>query len=360
MTDVGSNANPPQRKIIHCDCDCFYAAVEMRDDPSLRERPVAVGGQPQQRGVIATCNYVARRFGVHSAMATAQALKRCPGLIVLPPAMDKYRAASAQILAIYRDYTDRVEPLSLDEAFLDVTHSPNLKGSATLMAQEIRARIERSVGITASAGVAPNKFLAKIASEWHKPNGQLVIKPEQIDTFVAALPIEKLFGVGRVTAEKLKQLGAHTCADLRCWSMLELQRNFGKFGERLFELCRGIDRREVCSLREPKSISVEQTYAVDIPTVDRCKQYLPQLIEQLSARVQRANTERTANKLFLKIRFANFQQTTVECSGAPSQSALFEKLLETGFERGRQPVRLLGVGVRLSEDNATRQLPLFG
>jgi DNA polymerase-4 len=206
--------NTPTRKIIHCDCDCFYASVEMRDDPSLRGRPLAVGGRPDQRGVVATCNYEARRFGIHSAMATAQAIKLCPDLLVIPPDMEKYRIASRQIMEIYRDYTELVEPLSLDEAYLDVTESPHCKGSATLIAQEIRQRIFETVGITASAGVAPNKFVAKIASDWNKPDGLFLVRPEEVDAFVAALPVKKLYGVGKVTAAK----PAPTCAAGACRS----------------------------------------------------------------------------------------------------------------------------------------------
>jgi DNA polymerase-4 len=355
--------NAPSRKIIHCDCDCFYAAVEMRDDPSLRGRPVAVGGRADQRGVIATCNYEARDFGVRSAMATAQALQRCPDLIVLPTAMEKYRAASKQILAIYRDYTEAVEPLSLDEAYLDVSAATQHNGSATLIAQEIRARIAQTVGITASAGVAPNKFLAKIASDWNKPDGLFVIRPKEIDAFVALLPVEKLHGVGKVTAAKLKRLGAHHCADLRAWSKTDLQRHFGKFGERLFDLCRGIDRREVCATRERKSISVEETFVRDLPDLAACAHQLSDLIVSLVARVQRAQAERNINKLFIKIRFADFRQTTVECVGTEIDSALFQTLLETGFQRGQQAVRLLGAGVRLSENgdhDDISQLGLFG
>lgn len=354
----------PARKIIHCDCDCFYAAVEMRDDPSLRNLPVAVGGRTNQRGVIATCNYEARRFGVRSAMATGQAFKLCPDLVLLPPAFEKYRAASQQILAIYRDYTDLVEPLSLDEAYLDVTvsdvtHAAQCNGSATLIAREIRARIEKEVGITASAGIAPNKFVAKIASDWNKPNGQFVVTPDQVDAFVAQLPVDKLFGVGKVTAEKLKQLGAYTCADLRAWSLLDLQRHFGRFGERLYELCRGIDARAVEPERERKSISVEETYPNDVPNLAACRQQLPHLLAKLQERIQRARAERSANKLFLKIRFADFRQTTVECLGSVAQPALFAKLLETGFQRGQRPVRLLGIGVRLASEKTYDQLELF-
>lgn len=353
------SAQVAQRKIIHCDCDCFYAAVEMRDDPSLRGRPIAVGGQAHQRGVIATCNYEARRYGVHSAMATAQALKRCPDLIVLPPSFDKYRAASAQILTIYRDYTELVEPLSLDEAYLDVSQATQCKGSATLIAQEIRARIQSTVGITASAGIAPNKFLAKIASDWRKPNGQFAITPDAVTEFVATLPVEKLFGVGKVTAEKLNQLGVRTCADLRHWNALALQTQFGKFGEKLFNLCRGIDTREVCPSREAKSISVEETYALDLPDLNACRQQLPALLAKLSQRIQRAQSPARARKLFLKIRFADFQQTTVECLGEQLNPAVFEKILETGFGRRDLPVRLLGVGIRLSSERLERQLDLF-
>ncbi len=329
----------------------------MRDDPSLRDLAVAVGGRPDQRGVIATCNYPARSFGVRSAMATARALQLCPALVVLPPAMEKYRIASKQILAIYRDYTDLVEPLSLDEAYLDVTETTQCKGSATLIAQEIRERIAQTVGITASAGIAPNKFIAKIASDWHKPNGQFVVKPDQVDTFVSALPVKKLFGVGAVTAARLHQLGATTCADLRGWPLADLQHHFGKFGERLFELCRGIDQRAVCSTRERKSVSVEETYAVDIPDLAACLDKLPELLEQLQQRVKRAQAESHAHKLFVKIRFADFRQTTVECLGERITQASFQQLLKTGFQRGGQPVRLLGVGIRLGERR--NQLGLF-
>lgn len=332
----------------------------MRDNPSLREQAVAVGGRPDRRGVIAACNYEARRFGVRSAMATAQALQRCPGLIVLPPAMEKYRAASRQILAIYRDYTGIVEPLSLDEAFLDVTQASHFSGSATLIAREIRARIAQTVGITASAGIAPNKFLAKIASDWNKPNGQFVIKPQQIDAFVAALPVEKLFGVGKVTAAKLQKLGAVNCADLRNRPRADLQHHFGRFGDRLFDLCRGIDMREVCATRERKSISVEETYAIDVPDLAACLQRLPDLIDKLRERVRRAGAEHNLHKLFIKIRFADFRQTTAECVAATPDYTRFQSLLETGFERGRRPVRLLGVGVRLSGHEDITQLALFG
>jgi DNA polymerase-4 len=188
------------RKIIHIDCDCFYAAIEMRDDPRLAGRALAVGGTAQQRGVIATCNYEARAWGVRSAMPSRTALRLCPDLLILKPRMDAYREASRQIHAILRDYTELIEPLSLDEAYLDVSQSPHCGGSATRIAEEIRRRVVAEVGIRVSAGVAPNKFLAKIASEWNKPDGLFVIRPEQVEAFVAELPVARLHGVGKVTA----------------------------------------------------------------------------------------------------------------------------------------------------------------
>jgi DNA polymerase-4 len=351
--------NTPTRKIIHCDCDCFYASVEMRDDPSLRGRPLAVGGRQDQRGVVATCNYEARRFGIHSAMATAQAIKLCPDLLVIPPNMEKYRIASRQIMEIYRDYTELVEPLSLDEAYLDVTESPHCKGSATLIAQEIRRRIFETVGITASAGVAPNKFVAKIASDWNKPDGLFLVRPEEVDDFVAALPVKKLYGVGKVTAAKLNRLGAQTCADLRGWSMDKLQEHFGSFGARLYELSRGIDVREVNPVRERKSVSTEETYTPDVPDLPACLALLPGLMEHLKGRIQRAKCEKLINKLFVKLKFNDFQQTTVECVGYAPNLAIYTHLMETGWQRASRPVRLLGVGVRLSDTEQVEQLSLF-
>ncbi|HZX29353.1 MAG TPA: DNA polymerase IV [Telluria sp.] len=347
------------RKIIHCDCDCFYASVEMRDNPALRGVPLAVGGRADQRGVVATCNYEARRYGVHSAMPTAQALKLCPDLVVLPPAMEKYRIASRQIMDIYRSYTELVEPLSLDEAYLDVSASTHCKGSATLIAQEIRARIHASVGITASAGVGPNKFVAKIASDWNKPDGLFLVRPGEVDAFVAALPVKKLWGVGKVTAAKLNQLGVDTCHDLRSWTIAELERHFGSFGARLHELCRGIDHRPVSNVRERKSVSVEETYTPDVPDLPACAALLPELFVSLGARIERANAASQVHKLYVKIRFADFRHTTVECAGAAPDLAVYLRLLETGWRRGARPVRLLGLGVRLNEAAPADQLSLF-
>ncbi|MEM9621568.1 MAG: DNA polymerase IV, partial [Pseudomonadota bacterium] len=200
------------RKIIHADCDSFYASVEVRDNPALRHQPVAVGGKPEQRGVVATCNYKARESGVHSAMPMSQAVRICPNLVVVPSDMQKYKAESARIHRIFREFTDVIEPLSLDEAYLDVTDNPFAAGSATRLATEIRRRVREEIGITISAGIAPNKFLAKIASDWNKPDGQFTIAPHQVAEFVAALPVQKLFGVGSVTAKRMQDMDIHTCS----------------------------------------------------------------------------------------------------------------------------------------------------
>lgn len=345
------------RKIIHCDCDCFYAAIEMRDNPALAGQPVAVGGRPERRGVIATCNYPARAFGVHSAMSSARALRLCPNLILLPPDFPRYRAASQQILAIYREYTPLVESLSLDEAYLDVTGLPHCKGSATLMAQEIRARIRATVGITASAGIAPNKFLAKVASDWNKPDGQFVIRPQDVDAFTAALPVKKIFGVGRVTAEKLRARGVETCGDLRSWSVERLTREFGRFGERLYDLCRGIDHRPVQPDRIRKSLSVETTYDHDLPDLAACLAALPALQEEFHRRLERHRDRLPPiHQAVVKIKFADFSQTTIQCrADAPPPPEVWQRLLTAAYARHGGAVRLLGIGVQLAPPN---DLPL--
>ncbi|UTH75584.1 DNA polymerase IV [Chromobacterium sp. IIBBL 290-4] len=351
--------NAPQRKIIHVDCDCFYAAIEMRDDPSLRELPLAVGGRPETRGVIATCNYVARRFGVHSAMSSARALRLCPELVILPPDMARYRLASQQIMAIYLRYTELIEPLSLDEAYLDVTGQPHEQGSATLMAEAIRRQIRDEVGITASAGIAPNKFLAKVASDWNKPDGQFLVRPRDVDAFVAALPVEKVHGVGRVTAERLHKLGIHSCGDLRRWPAADLFRHFGRFGEQLLAMALGRDERPVSPDRSRKSISVEETYAQDLPDLQSCLAKLPELADRLQARLAR-NGNPEFKGLSVKLKFDDFSQTTVEQTGFALSMATFGQLLRTGHARGGRPVRLLGVGVKLAdEQDLPRQLRLF-
>ncbi|WP_339857301.1 DNA polymerase IV [Pseudohongiella acticola] len=360
MTTADKQAPPRQRKIIHCDCDCFYAAIEMRDDPSLRGKPLAVGGASERRGVVATCNYEARRFGIHSAMPTASALRRCPDLIVVPPRMDVYRGVSRQVQQIFTDYTDLIEPLSLDEAYLDVSDASAFQGSATLIAQDIRQRARETLGITLSAGIAPNKFLAKIASDWEKPDGQFVIRPEQIDGFVLQLPVKKLFGVGKVTAARLHAIGVQTCADLRGFSEEALTAQFGSFGARLFQLSRGIDEREVKVERQRKSLSVENTFAQDLADLPACIERLQELHAQMLKRWQPLQSRYQVGGTFVKLKFDNFVSTTAEQSAESCELELFPGLMAQAWARHQRPVRLIGVGVRLEprDERASDQLAL--
>ncbi|WP_115385477.1 DNA polymerase IV [Legionella gratiana] len=351
----------PIRKIIHIDMDCFYAAIEMRDFPDLANKPLAVGGDANRRGVIATCNYAARQFGVRSAMPTAQALKLCRQLILRPVRMDVYQKESQYIRALFAEYTDLIEPLSLDEAYLDVTHSLQCKGSATWIAQELRERIYRTRGLTASAGIAPNKSLAKIASDWHKPNGQMVIRPEEITAFMIHLPVRKLFGVGPKMEEKLNALNIKTCGDLQHYSVDYLCDEFGVIGQRLYDLARGIDERPVNPERIRKSISVEETYLKDLPDVEACFTALPKLIIRLEARLHRVGEISGIHNLFVKLKFNDFQQTTVERIHDRIDLNILYQLIQEGYSRKCKPVRLLGIGVKLKPEqmHESIQLPLF-
>lgn len=337
------------RKIIHIDMDCFYAAVEMRDRPDLRGKPIAVGGSPQGRGVIATASYEARKFGVRSAMASSHAMRLCPKLLLLPPNFTKYKAESKKVRAILERFTDRIEPLSLDEAYLDVTGLPQFDGSATRIAKEIRRLIEAETGLTASAGVAPNKFLAKVASEWNKPNGIKVIRPEEVEALMPPLKIEKINGVGRVTAERMHKMGIFTCGDLQKLSSLELTKRFGSWGAKLHDYARGIDHRPVESSWERKSLSVEETYREDLQDLKSCLTQLPELYEEWLARMNRSGLADRIRGCFVKLKFFDFQTTTHEASSATfPQVQDFEKLLAAAFERRHVPVRLIGIGVRLA------------
>ncbi|PWV72677.1 DNA polymerase IV [Halomonas sp. A11-A] len=345
------------RKILHADCDCFFAAVEMRDNPALAEVPLAIGGSPERRGVIATCNYPARAFGIHSAMPTARALRLCPQLTLLPGNFDRYREVSQQIQAIFHELTPLVEPLSLDEAFLDVSAVERFSGSATWMARWLKQECLARTGITLSVGVAPNKFLAKIASDWEKPDGLTVITPERLEAFLAALPVKKLHGVGPATEARLEAMGITTCAALRQVPLERLLETFGKFGKRLFELARGIDERPVRLERERKSISVETTFARDLPDLTSCREALAPLCERLEERLARHGHPPLAG-LMVKVRFDDFGLTTLESRGLAPSPTSYQGLLEQAWERRRRPVRLLGVGARLQPEAERRQLVL--
>ena len=355
-----------QRKIIHVDADSFYASVELRENPALAGRPLAVGGRSDRRGVIAAASYEARAFGVHSAMASARAQALCPELLILPARFDLYREVSAQMHDIFRDYTELIEPLSLDEAYLDVSDAAVHAGSATLIATDIRRRVRAELGITVSAGVAPNKFLAKVASDWDKPDGLFTLPPEQVAAFVLQLPVSKINGVGKVTAKKLGAMGVRTCGDLQALSLAILVKRFGKYGRRLHEVARGVDERRVQASRPRKSISVERTFAEDIAGLPAMAEALEDLLLELDRRFRRIDQQYRPSKRFVKIKYRDFTQTTLEeampANGEPWNAAgQYQRLLRTAWPRGAKPVRLLGAGLRLQPvaDADREQLELF-
>jgi DNA polymerase-4 len=351
-----------QRKIIHVDMDCFYAAVEMRDDPSLRDVPLAVGGSADRRGVISTCNYQAREYGIHSAMATAYAKRLCPELVVVPGRMKYYQEVSRQIRAIFRRYTDTIEPLSLDEAFLDVTNTELCKGSATLMAEEIRSAIRRELNLTASAGVAPNKFIAKICSDENKPDGQRVVAPDEVDSFCRDLPLGKIPGVGKVTVKRLADMGLNTCADVRVMGEEELVRRLGGLGALLNKRAHGIDNRELTTQWVRKSVSVEHTFADDILTQEAALEPLDNLYDELLRRLEK-HRQRPIKNQQIKLKFADFTQTTMERGSTTLDKSLYRDLLPLAWERGQgKGIRLLGLGVSFREEDKIAeesQLNLF-
>ena len=336
------------RKIIHIDMDAFYAAVEQRDHPEYRGRPVVVGGSPHSRGVVATCSYEARRYGIHSAMPAKKAYQLCPHAIFLPPRMARYREVSREILAIFRSYTDQVEPLSLDEAYLDVTENKRGITSATLLAREIKQQIYKQTGLTASAGVSYNKFLAKAASDYQKPNGLTVVTPEQAFQFIDELPIGKFFGVGKKTEALLLKRGIRNGADLRKRSLQELVQLLQKRGEILYQHVRGIDPRPVQANRKRKSLGKETTLAHDVYAVEEMLPILGRCVQHVSQRLYEQGL--VGRRVILKVRFHDFKLITRSVTlEQPVQSAeKIMKALELLLERidfSNKGVRLLGVSV---------------
>ena len=336
------------RAIIHLDMDCFYAAIEVRDRPSLRGKPVGVGGARDRRGVLTTCNYEARKFGVRSAMPTFMALQRCPKLIVLPTRFDVYRHEAAVIRGILRRFTSLIEPLSLDEAYLDVTAHPSAPQFAGL-AQAIRNTIFHKTKLTSSAGVGPNKLIAKIASEINKPNGQFEVKPEDVPQFMKDLAVRKIWGIGEKSERKLKELGVKTCGELQRLPRPKLADVFGKFGGELYDLCRGIDHRPVEPDRPHKSLSTEETFAADLATLEQCEEKLEELFQDLMADLAQKESMRDITKIFVKLKFKDFTRTTAERAGLAPTLEEFCSLLAEAFGRTGKPVRLIGVGVRFAE-----------
>ena len=357
MQDFSVHNEAKSRAIIHLDMDCFYAAIEVRDRPSLRGKPVGVGGARDRRGVLTTCNYEARKFGVRSAMPTFMALQRCPDLIVLPTRFDVYRREAAVIREMLHRFTSLVEPLSLDEAYLDVSEHP---GAPAPLAQVIRGMIFRKTKLTSSAGIGPNKLIAKIASEMNKPNGQLEVTPEQVPEFMEKLPVRKIWGIGEKTERKLEELGVKTCGELQRFSRPELVDLFGKFGIELYDLCRGIDQRPVEPDRPRKSLSTEETFAIDLTTLEQCEEKLEELFQEMMADLAQKEATRSVTKIFVKLKFNDFTRTTAERAGLTPNLPDFRGLLAEAFARTGKPVRLIGVGVRFAEDSPSdAQMPLL-
>jgi DNA polymerase IV len=335
------------RKIVHIDMDAFYASVEQRDDARLRGKPVVVAWRGN-RSVVCAASYEARRFGVRSAMPAVRAERLCPEAIFVPPDFPRYRAVSRMVREIFQEHTDLVEPLSLDEAYLDVTKNKTGLPTATRVARAIRERIRQELQLTASAGVAPNKFLAKIASDWRKPDGLFVIQPEEVDPFLLPLPVERLPGVGKVTADRLKQIGAQTVGELRGLEMATLERQFGRYGVRLYELSRGIDHSKVVPNRPTQSISAEDTFERDIPLAETGP-----VICRLAEKVWSAsrNESRIARTVVLKLKTSEFSVLTRSYT-PPLPPASCDELIQIALSlRERidlgvqQCFRLVGVGL---------------
>ncbi|MGX5202517.1 DNA polymerase IV [Aliikangiella sp. IMCC44632] len=339
------------RKIIHVDLDCFYAAVEMRDNPALANLPVAVGGQPHSRGVISTCNYEARRYGVHSAMPSAHAARLCPDLVFVKTNMAKYKQESQRVRKIMSRYSEKLEPLSLDEAYLDVTDSPHCQGSATWIAEAICAEIFETCKLTASAGVARTKFLAKVASDWNKPNGIKVVLPQDEGTFIDMLPVKKLHGVGKVMARKLEAMDVFNCRELRQIELEVLLKRFGKMGKYLYDLCRGIDLREVRCDSHRKSLSVETTFSENIESWEECENALHRLVSSLSQRLEKAGNVERIRKVYVKIKQENFQIHSAESISIGLDIKLLVALLKRLRVQYSKPIRLMGIGVRFPQES---------
>jgi len=334
-----------QRKIIHVDMDAFFASVEQRDYPEYQGKPLIVGGQPNSRGVVAACSYEARKFGIHSAMPSSRAHRLCPRAIFVKPRFDAYRAVSDQIREIFWRYASQVEPLSLDEAYLDVTYTEDYDGSATRIAQAIKADILATTHLNASAGVSYNKFLAKIASDMDKPNGLYVIKPAQGLDFVADLPIGKFHGIGPATEAKMQKLGIKLGADLRQKTLVQLVERFGKSGQYYYNIARAIDERPVRSQRVRKSLGKESTFGEDIVSIDLLTEKLNALAEHVLDKL--AEQELQARTITLKVKYANFQQVTraqsVETALDLEAVKQWIPQLLKRTEAGEKPIRLVGL-----------------
>jgi len=337
--------------------DSYFAAIEVRDHPRWKGHPLVVGGSGP-RSVVATASYEARKYGIHSAQPMSQALRKCPQLIIAPTRFSAYKQSTLIIREIFKQYTDKIEPMSLDEAYLDVSHYDRY---AWDIAKEIRQKIFEATQLTASAGIASNKMLAKIASDWNKPNGQFAITPEQVDDFIKELPVRKIPGIGKRSQERLAKEGVQICADLQKWPQWKLKSSFGKWGTDLYFRCRGIDDRPVESHSERKSLSNEQTYDQDLVNLEECREALNKLFDELLKDIEKQSSEKRINRAVVKVKFSNFKSTTCECPCTTPEWPIYESLLEKAYNRSPHKVRLLGTGVRFATEKSTvnGQMELF-
>jgi DNA polymerase-4 len=346
------NEKQAERKIIHVDMDCFYAAIEQRENPELKGKPIAVGGGGR-RGVLCTASYEARKFGCRSAMPGFKALELCPQLIIVPVRFDLYKQASVKVRAIFGRFTELIEPLSLDEAYLDVSH---WQSDPAAIAREIRTQIYEETQLTASAGISSNKLISKIASDWHKPNGQHQIKPDEIPAFMKNLPVAKLWGVGKKMQQKLTSAGIETCGDMQQIDKVTMAKNYGKWGLELYDLCRGVDNREVQTSRIRKSISKETTFGADINRVQDLFSDLAELLDSVRESHRERYEDRIIKATVVKLKFADFTQTTIERATEKPSIELVKELLLEGWRRGgHKSVRLLGVGIKLADPEPQSQ-----
>ena len=342
--------------------DCFYAAVHMRDDPSLRGKPVVIGGSPTGRGVVAAASYESRRYGIRSAMPASQAVRRCPHAIFIKPEFSRYRAESEKIFAIFREFTPIVQPASLDEAYLDVTDHLDSFGSATAAAQQIRARVKDEVGLTVSVGVGPNRLIAKIASDFDKPDGLTVVPPRKVRAFLDPQPVRRIHGVGPATAQALAELGVETIADLRALELVVLEKRFGRHGSGLYRYSRGIDDRPVRTDRVRKSLGHERTYGTDLRTLEEMDAQVDDLARRVAEGLVRR--ELAARTITVKVRYGDFTtltrgQTLPNATASHRVIASLAMKLLRQTDAGQRSVRLLGVTGSGFEHGNAEQLWLF-
>ena len=348
------------RKIIHIDMDSFFASIEVRDNPSLKNKPVAVGGKADERGVLTTCNYVARKYGLHSAMSSKRATQLCKDVIILPVDIAKYRNESQEIFKIFKCYTKRIEPVSIDEAFLDVSDSAYCNGDPEEMAKQIRLCIKNEFGLTASAGISSNKLIAKICSDWKKPDNQFSVYDHDIPNFIKNVSLRSIPGIGKVNYKKCQNLNMTTCKDMYQITRENLVKLFGSYGNTLFNLIRGVDNREIEIDRARKSVSVEDTFLQDMKDVNSCLQKISVLHTKLIERCESAKINPdNIREIFIKIKFNDFEVISRQKKSKNYDIREFENLFNLNIEVITKPIRLLGLGIKINRHEEPSQFDIF-